>query len=185
MLNLEVTGSENLLSDIFEVPILMAVSSLSKSALKKTLIVGGLSGLIGLLIGLYVSFVATGEGYEYFPIIAFLAAFGTSSALFWWIAARSRTRRVARGAFTGALAGALSHYVCWYLLILVNNLCYWLTGGCLDSLGQPPVDLLNALWGAAVLSIPSLVFFGWLTIPLGALIGGLVAASNPPVESGS
>jgi hypothetical protein len=155
----------------------MAASRWISSARNKTWLVGFLSGLVGLLIGLYVSFVATGQDYELLPLFAFLAAFVTSSTLWWWIAARSETRRLARGAIAGALSGIIAHYVCWYLLILANNWCYWLTGGCLDSLGQPPIDLLNAIWGAAVLSLPSLFFFGWLTVSLGALIGGTVAAN--------
>jgi len=145
----------------------MATSHRISSARKKTWLVGFLSGLIGLLIGLYVSSEATGEGYELLPLFAFLAAFVTSSVLWWWIAARSETHRLARGGIAGALSGMIAHYVCWYLLILAQNLCYWLTGGCLDSLGQPPIDLLSAIWGAVVLSLPSLLFFGWLTVPLG------------------
>jgi hypothetical protein len=142
---------------------------------RTTLLMGTLCGVAGLLIGLWVSLTATGEGYELFAVYAFMAAFIVASSLWWLILARRRTYSLGRGAVAGALAGLLSHYVCWYLLILGSNVCYWVWGGCRSSLGEPPIDPLNALWAAAVFSAGSLLFFGWLTVPIGALIGSLVA----------
>lgn len=144
--------------------------------MKTTLLMGALCGAVGILVGLWVSLTATGAGYERFPVYAFLAAFAGGAGLWWFVLARQGRYSLRRGAAAGALAGLVSHYFCWYLLILDNNLCFWLLGGCGSSLGEPPIDPLNGLWGAAVFTLGSLLFFGWLTVPAGALIGGLLAA---------
>lgn len=137
---------------------------------------GLLSAGAGVLIGLLVSSVAIGEGYELFPVYAGAAAFITASGLWWALLARQDTYTITRGATVGAVAGTISHYLCWYLFFLGANICYWLFGGCRSSLGEPPVDPVNALWGAGLFSVGSLLFFGWLTVPAGMVIGGFLAA---------
>lgn len=140
----------------------------------KTWQIGLLAGLIGAGYGFYVQRLATGEGYEWFPVYAGLAAFVTTTFFWWLVVTRSDKRSVWRGIIAGALSGSVAHYICWYLQIIGTNLCYWFSGGCVSSLGEPPVDLLNGLWAALVLSLASLLFFGWLTVPTGALVGGLL-----------
>jgi hypothetical protein len=147
-----------------------------KPSLQGTLTIGTLCGLAGTLIGWLVSQSAIGEGYEVFPIFTGLAAFITSAGLWWVMLAKNGKYSFLRGAAAGGLAGILSHYVCWYLLMLSYNLCFWLFGGCRSSLGEPPEDPISALWGAIVLSVGSLLFGGWLTIPIGIAAGGILAA---------
>jgi len=140
-------------------------------SLKHSLVMGAACGLVGLAVGLIVRSTATGEGYEAFPLYALVAGFLTGTAAWWLLVARPGAYRGRRGALAGALAGLVAHYVCWYLMILGSNICYWLWGGCVSSLGEPPVDPLYGLVGAATLSLVSLLLFGWLTISAGALIG--------------
>lgn len=135
---------------------------------------GSLCGLAGIAIGGYVSLTAIGEGYELLPLFAGLAAFLTGAISWWLLLERPAKYTLLRGGLAGTLAGLISHYLCWYLLILFRNICYWGWGGCTSSLGEPPVDPLNGLWGAAVLTLGSLLFFGWLTVPLGAVFGGML-----------
>ena len=81
------------------------------------------------------------------------------------------TNAVKWGATAGAVAGVVSHYLTWTLAFLGANLCFWLTGGCTGSLGDPPANLLVALTGAAAQTFLSLLIFGWLTVPIGAVLG--------------
>lgn len=133
-------------------------------------------GLAGLAVGLVVRQIATADDYDIFPVYAVLAAALTGAGLWWLLVARRGLYRPVRGMLTGALAGIVAHYVCWYLAILAHNACYWLWGGCRGSLGEPPVDPLAGLAAAAMLTLGSLLLFGWLTVLLGAVIGGLWAA---------
>lgn len=132
------------------------------------------AGLIGAGLGLYIRSIATGQGYEWFPLYAGLAAFAVTFLAWWLVMVRWGKRGPWAGALAGAASGGLAHYVCWYLQILSANACYLATGGCLSSLGEPPVDPLTGLAGALVLSLASLVFFGWVTVPVGALFGALL-----------
>lgn len=145
---------------------------MSKMSGKKNLLkISLLAGLLGLVGGLTVWGMATGSGYHFFPLSAGLAACGTTAGLWWLIVDRQDSYNLWAGALAGALSGGVAHYLNWYLQIVAANVCYHFTGGCAGSLGEPPVDLLNGLWGAAVLSLLSLLLVGWITVPLGAVIG--------------
>ena len=130
----------------------------------------------GLLIGLWVAGQAVAGDYAVFPLYATLAAVLAGGGLWWLLVARKGRYGLVRGIAVGALAGIVAHPLCWYLAILGQNACYWLWDGCRSSLNEPPVDPLNGLWAAVLLALGSLLFFGWLTLPLGALLGGLWAA---------
>ncbi len=130
-----------------------------------------LAGLFGLAGGAFVWWIASGQGYEVLPFAAGLAGFGTTAFFWWLIVARRNQYKVKAGALAGGLSGIVSHYVCWYLYLIGANFCYWLTGGCVSSLGEPPIDLLNGLWGTFIFSLVSLMFLGWMTVLPGALVG--------------
>lgn len=138
---------------------------------------GALCAAVGAGVGLYLGFMTGGGDYRWFPLPAGLAAFAAGATFWRLLAGRGGAPSIRRGVVAGSLAGLISHYLCWYLLILGSNVCHWTTGGCTSSLGEPPIDPINGLWGAAVLATGSLLVIGWLTIPAGALIGGALAAS--------
>ncbi len=71
-----------------------------------------------------------------------------------------------RGAIVGALTGLLAHPLTWYLVI-VWNYCI----GTVDSLRQPPINPIQAIFGSLVLSFWSLLLLGWLTVPMAAATG--------------
>ena len=137
----------------------------------KILPISLLAGLFGLAGGAIVWSIATGSGYQYFPLAAGLGAFGTTAFFWWLIVARRAGYNAWSGAMAGGLSGIVSHYACWYLYLLGANICYGLTGGCVSSLGEPPIDLLNGLWGTLIFSLVSLMFVGWITVPLGIAVG--------------
>ncbi|WP_462322211.1 hypothetical protein [Halochromatium sp.] len=126
--------------------------------------------LVGLAVGGYVSWSAIGDGWEFFFVYSSTAAFVTGFGLWRWRVERRQTAGCRAGLFTGALAGLLSHLLCWWLFILGAWLDHsWLTSGA--SQGEPPMNPLQGIIGAIVFSLFSLALFGWLTIPAGALIG--------------
>jgi len=141
------------------------------SPARRSLVFGALCAGVGLVVGILVSLGAAGDGYRWFFVSAALAAFGSGAVLWRVLPERFARRRAAWGALAGALAGVVSHYLTWYLGYLGANLCFWLTGGCTGSLGDPPAGPLTALWGAAALTFFSLLIVGWLTAPIGAVLG--------------
>lgn len=153
------------------------------SSARRSLVFGALCAIVGVLFGIYVFLNAAGEGYRWFFVAAALAAFGSGAALWRILPERSASRRPAWGALAGALAGVVSHYLTWYLSYLGANLCFWLTGKCTGSLGDPPANLLMALEGAAALTFFSLLALGWLTAPIGAVLGWAFGRWGGPKES--
>ena len=141
----------------------------------RSLVFGLVCACAGLLGGGIVAGYSTGEGWEWFFVPTTLAAFGTGAAFWRVLPERMPHRRLVWGTLAGALAGMVSHYFAWYLQLLGFNICYWLTGGCVSSLGEPPIDLLNGLWGTFIFSLVSLMFLGWATMPLGMLVGAIWA----------
>jgi hypothetical protein len=139
---------------------------------------GALCAAVGVFTAGLVLFTATGAGYEWLLVAAPTAAFLSGSILWWLLMERPDRTGTARGVLTGALAGTVAHYVCWLLLILASSACHAITGGCTDSLGEAPMPALYAVPAAAVYSAVSLVFYGWLTIPAGGLLGGLLATAR-------
>lgn len=142
---------------------------------RRSLAAGLVGALISVIFGLLVTWQAHGAGYRFF----FLAS-GTAGllcgALLWRLLPEQQPRwRVIWGALAGGLSGLCAHYVTWLLVLWAARLCFGLTGGCTGSLGEPPVNFLQAFWGAAVFSFFSLVLFGWLTVILGGAAGGLLA----------
>ncbi len=137
---------------------------------------------VGVACGLLVWQLATGSGYHLFWLYAGLAAFITAAGLWMAVMGLLNRRREAAGrrpsmglvgAIVGGLSGALAHPLCWFLQILAMYICFRTTGGCVSSLGEPPMDPLTALWASWGFSFFSLIFFGWITVPAGALIGFL------------
>lgn len=138
---------------------------------RRSLVFGLLCAGVGLLLGILVFRGAEGEGYEWFPVAATLAAFVCGAVLWHFLPERIPRRRLVWGTLAGALAGLVSHYFAWYFQYVGSNVCFWLTGGCTSSLGEPPANLLMALVGAAGLTFFSLIVVGWLTVPIGAVLG--------------
>ena len=128
----------------------------------------------GLVIGTYLAWSAIDEGYALFAVAAPLAAF-LAAVLFWGLLIGERDPiPTGRLVITGLLTGTFSHYLTFILLSMVMNLCYWITGGCTGSLGDPPASVMSMLIGAWAFVLFSLLIFGWITAPLSVLIGFLL-----------
>lgn len=131
---------------------------------------------VGVLVGYILFRDAIGDGWDTFPCYSGTAAFLAPATVWWLLVEKKQLYSVLRGSVAGALGALTAHYLCWYLEIIYYNINYWLLGGPGSSLGEPPIDPLNGLWGALVFSLYSYLFVGWITIPVGSLIGGIYAS---------
>lgn len=100
------------------------------------------------------------------PVAAFLV-----SVPLWLLVILSGKTTILRGAVVGALTGFLSHPLAWY----IASVLMWLSGT-VSSMGERTLNPIEAVFGSVIFSIFSLLFFGWLTVPVGAVVGGVLAA---------
>jgi alpha-beta hydrolase superfamily lysophospholipase len=96
----------------------------------------------------------------------FVGALATGSLFWWLIIARPRRITVRRGVSAGVLAAVFAYPIVFFLMLVV--------------LGEVPLELRasslpSRLLYALLASLFAIVFGGWFTVLLGALVGGLLA----------
>ena len=104
-----------------------------------------------------------------------VAAFLSGTFSWWLLVVRPNRLRFLPAVTAGALAAVFGHFLCWYLL-LVGAFFWHLATGQGHSLGSAPVNPLQAVPAAGIYGAFSLFLLGWITIPTGALLGGVLAA---------
>jgi len=143
---------------------------------------GAFCAPVGVLVGALFT-AGAGAGWGWLPLFAGVSAFASGFFFWWLIVARRPPARVGSGIAAGIAAALVAHYGTFYLFIVRQNILYWVYGTA-SSLGEPPIDLWTGLAGAAPFALFSYLFIGWLTLPIGALIGGVYALrlgrSQPP-----
>lgn len=149
-------------------------------ARRRALVAGLIAGLAGLAVSAVLAGMATGQGYGVFMLAAPAAGVVAGSALWWWLVARSGRFGLWRGALAGLLIVVAGHGLTWLFVMLGSWTCWALTGDCLSSLGEPPIDPLNALWAAPAMGLLSLLVTGWVTLPAGILLGYVLARLQRP-----
>ncbi len=149
-------------------------------ALRQSLVAGLIAAVAGGLVGGFVALGATGRGFAVFAMAGPVAGFLAGASIWHWLVTRRGRYGLLRGALTGILIVIAGHYLTWYLVMLGSGLCHALTGDCVDSLGQSPIDPLNALWAALAMGLLSLIVTGWATLPVGILTGCLLARAQRP-----
>jgi hypothetical protein len=143
-----------------------------KPPLKRTLSFGILCAPVGIGVGVYIRMSSIGD-YSEFPYYSGAAAFIAPAIIWHLMIERKKKIGIGRGASAGVLGAALAHFVCWYLSILTAEIQYWIIGRQVGSLPGPPMNPFEGLVGAFTLSLFSFLFVGWLTLPLGGLLGGV------------
>lgn len=144
---------------------------MSTRSLRRACLYGLSNAPVGVGIGLHVRFIAIGD-YREFPYYAGVAAFVMPALLWFFLIERKRKITALRAATIGVAGAILAHGFTWYLVFIVANFDYWILGHQVGSLPLPPADpIVGSLLGAALYGAISLVAYGWLTLPLGALIG--------------
>ena len=145
--------------------------------MKHSLLFGLLCSPAGIGVGIILRIndwgseeLTTGYGLGFISsagIAAFLAP-----CFIWYIMIERRERiSVSRGITVGVLGAALAHFVCWYLFILSGYIEKLYLGKSIENIINP----LSGILAALTYSSFSLLFFGLLTLPIGALIGGCYA----------
>lgn len=133
------------------------------------------SGLAGFICGLF-SLIAIAFVFRHWPSEDFTglkmlrktlisAAFFTGSILWWLLVSRAKTITLKRGFWVGALIGLASLIVASYLRILYAS---FFPGWHLRSLPQ-------IVLGGLVSALTNAILFGWITIPIGGLVGAFFA----------
>lgn len=129
------------------------------------------NALLGLLIGLFVTYTAIGDGYEVL-IIAIPVSFFLINALCEKYIIKDWTKASGiRVLVAISFSTVLSHYFTFILLIIGANLCYWITNSCTSSMGEAPAAIIDGIlygWGPTLFS---LIFFGWITMPFSIVLG--------------
>ena len=108
----------------------------------QALLYGLLCAPVGLVIGFFVASEASDGVYRCFSFYAALAAFLMSAFLWWLMIQRSNKPSSGRAVAVGILSGLLSHWLCWFLILLWSNVDFWLLNGAGSSLGEAPMDPL-------------------------------------------
>ncbi len=144
---------------------------------KRALRFGQLYSLVGLGVGLFITVTSAGD-YSGFFIFAAAGGFAAQFLCWRFIVERrgidpARRYKTTRTVLTGAFGGLLSHYLCWYFYLVVANIQYWISGTGMGSLGEAPMDLFTGLGAMWLHTLFSWLFYGWVTVPLGALMGAL------------
>jgi hypothetical protein len=144
--------------------------------------------LVGLLCGVDVCRRLLGLKEWGFPFAAGGAAMVTSLIFWRLLVVRCPSPTTARGLWAGLLSGVVAHPVCWYVVLL-----FWhIRAVFFSALPRPPERhvLLHVLTVggldmalALILSCYSLVLYGWITVPAGAILGAWVARrpTGPPL----
>lgn len=143
-----------------------------KPWLKRTVLFASLCTPVGVGVGVYLKLTSIGD-YSEFPYYSGLAAFLAPAAIWYLMIERNKKIGIGRGVGAGILGAALSHFVCWYLMIIGANIEYWVLGRQVGSLPGPPMNPLEGVLGAFTYSMLSFLFLGWVTLPAGGLLGGL------------
>lgn len=152
-------------------------------AQRQSLVAGLIAAIAGGLVGGFVALGATGQGFAVFAMAGPAAGLLAGASIWHWLVTRRGRYGLLRGAMTGVLIVIAGHCLTWYLAMLGSWLCHAFTGGCVDSLGQGPIDPLNALWAAIAIGLLSLIVTGWATLPVGILTGCLLARAQRPAVS--
>ena len=145
--------------------------------MKHSLLFGLLCSPVGIGFGIILRIndwgseeLTTGYGLGFISsagIAAFLAP-----CFIWYIMIERRERiSVSRGITVGVLGAALAHFVCWYLFLLSN----YIEKLYLGKLTEYVLGPLEGILAALTYSFVSLLLFGLIILPIGALIGGCYA----------
>jgi hypothetical protein len=118
---------------------------------------GLLNALLGLIVGISINI----NGFAIAaPIAAFLIGW-----LFWKLLNKDKITNI-RIVITGILSGSISHYLTFILSGVIGNFQYWTTG---NTAYTPSIP--DMLVRSVVMTLFSLLFFGWLTVSYAIIMG--------------
>jgi hypothetical protein len=144
------------------------LKSYHRSKFKEALLVGGCFALGALpASALTLWLAAVRYPLQWMILTSVIAAFITGTILWRTVFGHGRKPTFWRGAGVGALVVIVAHPLAWYLLFL---LLYF--SGEPSSFPERTLHPLGGLGASLTASAASLLVLGWITIPVGGLIGG-------------
>ena len=135
---------------------------------------------VGALVGVGVAVSSVGIGHAAFAVAAPLAGLLCGTGAWWLVVVRASRYARWRGALAGALAAVVAHYVCWYVVLLSAFVAQALSKTP-PSHGQEVFGPIGAIVWAIGPTVFSLLLFGGLTVPAGALIGTVLVSRQRKV----
>lgn len=109
------------------------------------------------------------NGYGFFIPICGLAAFGLAVVLLRLIVIPAPG--MLSGVLVGVVVGVASHPLAWYLGMMYNAVLFRAEGRARDAIGP-----IIGIAGAFTYSLMSWLYAGWLTVPIGGIVGGLTGS---------
>ncbi|EJO78728.1 hypothetical protein LEP1GSC020_2118 [Leptospira interrogans serovar Grippotyphosa str. 2006006986] len=125
--------------------------------------------IIGLIVGIIITLTATGD-YKTFPIFSALAGFSASYVIWKFFVEKNQNYGVTRGIFLGIVIAIISHHLTFYYFILFANIEYWILN-IRNPDNMPPLNPFSGLFVVSIGTLWSLIFYGWITLPIGAFVG--------------
>lgn len=134
---------------------------------------GALSAIVGLAIGLFL-YLSSGKGSIsielYVALTAPIASFATSFLIWYYFFEKHLDSSIFIWTIISILNVVLAHHLSFYLMLIPQNICYHIFGGCKGSLNDPPMNLINGLYLVLPMTFFSILIFGIITIPAGIAI---------------
>jgi hypothetical protein len=106
------------------------------------------------------------NGYGFLIPICGLAAYGLAAVLFRLIVIRAPGLR--SGVLVGVVVGVGAHPLAWYLGMMYQAVLFRAEGRAQDAIGP-----IIGIAGALTYSLMSWLCAGWLTVPVGGIVGAL------------
>lgn len=151
------------------------LSHLKATYLNDSVKYGILNSLVGIAIGLHTT---TWNGSYYLFIYILPISFFITSVLFWKLFVDGRILKVEskrnKVVFTGFLTGFISHPVSFLVLYIIGNIAYLLPFIDNYNIIDSPFNLIDMLTSSFILSIFSIIMYGWITIPSAMVLGILL-----------
>lgn len=109
-----------------------------------------------------------------------------ASPVCWWVVVeRSGRAGPLRGAAAGGAAGVLAHPVMWVAFVLVVFGPALTPGGPVAAPSEVADGVVEGAAGFGILSLLSLLFFGWLTLAIGLVVGAVLGIRRARVAEGA
>jgi hypothetical protein len=143
------------------------LKSYYRSKYREALLVGGCFALGALPTSASIILWVMNNPPRWLILTSMIAAFIAGTILWRTVFGHGRRPTFWRGAGVGALIVVMAQPLAWYLLFLL----LYFTGEP-GSFPATTVHPLGGLWASLPASVMSLLLFGWITIPVGGLIGG-------------
>lgn len=126
--------------------------------------------ILGTLFGFYILYTSIDSDKFLIFTTTVLSSF-LVSAIVWKIVIKvDNELKNNKIIVLGFLVGTVSHYSTFFLWGIIRLVCYLTTGNCTSSMGSPP-DLFGVFIASFLLAFFTIIFYGWITVPL-AILGG-------------